>query len=145
MASRALLPLKGRHCIITGAYGGIGAAIAKRFAAEGALLSLIGRKPPALQSLCEELPPYKHPRILHFDNPDDINLIVNESKSAADDADLLTHGWYEADVRDPTRVQGVLKEIWVCGSGRFLLLAQTWAEIGCAQFIYLTVVLPDVY
>lgn len=57
-ASRALLPLRGRHCLITGASGGIGAAIARRFAADGALVTLTGRNESKLQSVLSQLTPY---------------------------------------------------------------------------------------
>ncbi|ROT42351.1 NAD(P)-binding protein [Sodiomyces alkalinus F11] len=57
-ASRALLPLRGRHCLITGASGGIGAAIARRFAAEGALVTLTGRNESKLRRILADLPPF---------------------------------------------------------------------------------------
>ncbi|KAH6695784.1 gluconate 5-dehydrogenase [Plectosphaerella plurivora] len=57
-ASRVLLPLKGRHCLITGASGGIGAAIARRFAADGALVTLTGRNESKLQNVLSQLTPY---------------------------------------------------------------------------------------
>ncbi|TQN74614.1 3-oxoacyl-[acyl-carrier-protein] reductase [Colletotrichum shisoi] len=59
----ALLPLRARHCLITGAYGGIGAAIATRFAAEGALVTLLGRKEDKLRDLCARLPPFPDSRL----------------------------------------------------------------------------------
>ncbi|KAF6831754.1 short-chain dehydrogenase [Colletotrichum plurivorum] len=61
--SGALLPLRARHCLVTGAYGGIGAAIAARFAAEGALVTLLGRKEDKLRELCAQLPPFRDTRL----------------------------------------------------------------------------------
>ena len=48
--------LQGRHAVITGAARGIGAAIAERLAAEGAVLTLLGRNLGTLQVLAAQLP-----------------------------------------------------------------------------------------
>lgn len=48
--------LEGRHAVVTGAARGIGAAIARSLAAEGARLSLLGRRREALQQLADTLP-----------------------------------------------------------------------------------------
>ncbi len=48
--------LPGRHAVITGAGRGIGAAIARRLAQEGAVLTLLGRNLGTLQALAAELP-----------------------------------------------------------------------------------------
>jgi NAD(P)-dependent dehydrogenase (short-subunit alcohol dehydrogenase family) len=48
-------PLDGRHAVVTGGGRGIGAAIARRLAALGADVSLIGRTPEPLQALADEL------------------------------------------------------------------------------------------
>ena len=45
-----------RHAVVTGAARGIGAAIARALAAEGARLTLMGRRLDALQALARELP-----------------------------------------------------------------------------------------
>ena len=47
--------LKGRHVVVTGAARGIGAAIARSMAAEGARLSLMGRRREPLQQLADTL------------------------------------------------------------------------------------------
>lgn len=47
--------LSGKKCIITGASRGIGAEIARRFAAEGASCLLVGRNQQLLDGLKEEL------------------------------------------------------------------------------------------
>lgn len=53
-------PLSDRHVLVTGAARGIGAAIAQRLAAEGARLTLLGRRPDALATLCQALPGRGH-------------------------------------------------------------------------------------
>ena len=47
--------LADRHAIVTGASRGIGSAIAKALAAEGARVSLFGRDPATLAQLAEQL------------------------------------------------------------------------------------------
>ena len=49
------MDLNGRHVVITGASRGIGAAMAKSFAAAGASVSLVARDVEALSSLAGEL------------------------------------------------------------------------------------------
>lgn len=45
---------------LTGASSGIGAALARRYAARGAVLGLVGRRREALQALCDSLPGQGH-------------------------------------------------------------------------------------
>lgn len=54
--------LHGRKCIITGASRGIGAEIARRFAAEGARCVLVGRNKDLLEGLKRELEGFKDDR-----------------------------------------------------------------------------------
>ena len=54
------LTLKGHHVVVTGAARGIGAEVAQTLAAEGARLTLLGRRGDALRSLVAELPGVGH-------------------------------------------------------------------------------------
>lgn len=45
--------LTGRHALVTGAARGIGAEIARTLAAEGAILTLLGRDREALQRVAD--------------------------------------------------------------------------------------------
>jgi NAD(P)-dependent dehydrogenase (short-subunit alcohol dehydrogenase family) len=49
------LSLAGRHALVTGAGGGIGAAISRRLAAEGARITLAGRRRAPLEAVAEAL------------------------------------------------------------------------------------------
>lgn len=49
------LPLQGRHALVTGASRGIGAAIARRLAHDGATVSLLGRDRAALETQAVQL------------------------------------------------------------------------------------------
>ncbi len=60
MAMSGELALQGRHAVVTGAARGIGAAIARVLAADGASLTLLGRRRDALQQVADELPGGPH-------------------------------------------------------------------------------------
>jgi NAD(P)-dependent dehydrogenase (short-subunit alcohol dehydrogenase family) len=53
---------RGHHVVVTGAGSGIGRAIALRLGAEGAHLSLFGRRPEPLQAVAEEVQALGGPR-----------------------------------------------------------------------------------
>lgn len=48
--------LSGKHALVTGGGSGIGAAIARALAADGAALSLVGRRAAPLEAMVKELP-----------------------------------------------------------------------------------------
>jgi NAD(P)-dependent dehydrogenase (short-subunit alcohol dehydrogenase family) len=54
------LPLALSHAVVTGAGGGIGAAICRQLAALGATLTLLGRRRDSLEASCADLPGSGH-------------------------------------------------------------------------------------
>ncbi|GKT87750.1 3-oxoacyl-acyl carrier protein reductase [Colletotrichum tofieldiae] len=102
--STSLLPLRARHCLITGAYGGIGAAIAARFAAEGALVTLLGRKEDKLRDLCARLPPFRDARLAP--------LTAAAASSPPADGEKPVHSYAVMDVSADGRDDAVLDDIW---------------------------------
>ncbi len=62
--------LSGRHALVTGAARGIGAEIARTLAAEGAVLTLLGRDREALQRVADALPAAASHRVVAADVAD---------------------------------------------------------------------------
>ncbi|KAK2756338.1 short-chain dehydrogenase [Colletotrichum kahawae] len=104
--SGALLPLRARHALITGAYGGIGAAIAARFAAEGALVTLLGRKEDKLRELCSQLPPFRDTRLAP------LTAATNTNTRPSLDEKPPAHSYAVMDVSAQGRDEAILDDIW---------------------------------
>ncbi|KAJ0374778.1 hypothetical protein COL26b_006942 [Colletotrichum chrysophilum] len=123
--SGALLPLRARHALITGAYGGIGAAIAARFAAEGALVTLLGRKEDKLRELCSQLPPFRDTRLAP------LTAAPNPNTRPSLDEKPPAHSYAVMDVSAQGRDEAVLDDIWIdvlvnaAGIAQFQLLQNT--------------------
>ncbi|KAG7140955.1 hypothetical protein HYQ45_002336 [Verticillium longisporum] len=105
-----LLPLLGRHALITGASGSIGAAIAHRFAAEGALVTLTGRNESALRKTLASLSPFPQTRL----SP------ISAAKQSALTADPPRH---EYSILDLSRSEGSLER-------QHAVLDAIWARTG---------------
>src|SRR5216684_3379089 len=75
--------LKGKIALITGASRGIGAAVAKRFAQEGAQLILVARSSTDLEAVDDEIQKYGPPAILVPFDLTDLSRIDDFAKSIA--------------------------------------------------------------
>ncbi|NRF70613.1 SDR family oxidoreductase [Aquincola sp. S2] len=97
--SNPSLPLAGRHALITGAGRGIGAAIARRLAADGATLTLLGRGRDALQALAAELPPGAVARTIACDvgDPAAVAHAFAEVREAQGPLQILVNNAGQAD------------------------------------------------
>jgi NAD(P)-dependent dehydrogenase (short-subunit alcohol dehydrogenase family) len=80
------MSMAGLHAVITGAGGGIGAAIAERLAAQGATLTLMGRQASALEAVAERLLASARARAVPCD------ITQPEAVAAAFEAARAVHG-----------------------------------------------------
>lgn len=75
--------LTGRHALVTGAARGIGAEIARTLAAEGAVLTLLGRDREALQRVADTLAGSGHGVVAaDVANPDAVQAAFAEARAA---------------------------------------------------------------
>lgn len=105
-------PLHGQHALVTGAARGIGAAIARTLAAEGATLTLLGRSIASLDG------------VLH-----------GIHRLAVSDANPSTrqHGVVAADVTDPQQVQAAFAQA-TAGRGPITILINNAGQAESAPF-----------
>jgi NAD(P)-dependent dehydrogenase (short-subunit alcohol dehydrogenase family) len=144
--------LEGRHALITGAGGGIGAAIAARLAAEGARVTLAGRKLAPLEAVRDALSADKCFVAAGFDVTDaeavargvaaarkaqgPIDILVNNAGAAPsapfEKTDFAL--WEKVITTDLTGVFIVTKQIVAAmresGSGRIINIASTAGLVG---------------
>ncbi len=92
--------LAGRHAVVTGASRGIGAAIARRLAAHGAAVTLLGRDRDALQSVAASLGEARS-RVVVADVTDhpEVTRALAEARQALGPIHLLVNNAGQADSR----------------------------------------------
>lgn len=78
-----------RVVMVTGAGGNVGSAVARRFAAEGAKLVLVGRKADELQALVDELGGM--PGVADVTDPASVDALVKQVEASYGRIDVLAH------------------------------------------------------
>ncbi len=86
-----MFDLSGRSALVTGASGGIGAAIARALHAQGAALSLSGTRRDALDALAEELGERCIVTPCDLSNAAAIDVLANEAQTAMGAVDILVN------------------------------------------------------
>jgi len=147
--------LQGRHAFVTGAGSGIGAAIARALAADGARVTLVGRRSQPLEELAAELGPRSSLAVADIDVTDSaaapralslahdafgpVDILVNNAGQAPSAAFEKTslEMWSHVLAVDLTAVfqmtQAVLPDLKARGPGaRIVNVASTAGLIGYA-------------
>ncbi len=83
--------LNGRRAVVTGAARGIGAAIARRLAAEGARLTLLGRQEGSLKELAAEFPSSAEAQVIVCDVADPAAVMLAFGKISGGTAHILVN------------------------------------------------------
>ena len=83
--------LEGKHALITGAGGGIGASIAEALRAAGARLSLAGRTESSLQAVSNRLGGDTAAISADITDPDDVQSVFHKAKEAHGPVQILVN------------------------------------------------------
>jgi NAD(P)-dependent dehydrogenase (short-subunit alcohol dehydrogenase family) len=144
--------LQGRHALVTGAARGIGAAIARTLAAEGASLTLLGRNQAALRALAHELPGSHGIAVADVSNADEVNAAFALAQSERGALHILVNNAGQAESATFARTslelwqrmlavnltgtflcsQAALPQMLAGGGGRIVNIASTAAQKGYA-------------
>ncbi len=81
--------LQGRVALITGASGGIGAAIAKKFHAQGAVVILSGRRQEALDSLAKELGERVYVLTADLSDKEQVDTLIDKAENLTGAVDIV--------------------------------------------------------
>ena len=144
--------LEGRHALVTGAARGIGAAIARVLAEEGARLTLLGRKAEALAALARELPGEHGFVVADVADEAQVRAAFAEARAARGPVTVLVNNAGQAESAPFARTslqlwrqmldvnltgtflctQAVLPDLLAAGGGRIVHVASTAAQKGDA-------------
>jgi len=86
-----MFDLSGQTALVTGASGGIGAAIARRLHAQGAELVVAGTRRPVLAALADELGERAHIGVAELSAPDAAARLVRDAEAAMGHIDILVN------------------------------------------------------
>lgn len=145
-------PLTGRHALVTGASRGIGAAVARALAADGATLTLMGRTPQPLQALAAELGPAHGWVQADVAEEAAVQAAVAQARAARGPLAILVNNAGQAESAPFARTsaalwqrmlainlngtffctQAVLPDLRAAGRGRIVNVASTAAQRGYA-------------
>jgi 3-oxoacyl-[acyl-carrier protein] reductase len=86
-----MFDLTGKTALVTGATGGIGAAIAKALHAAGATVALSGTRANVLEALATELGSRTHVINCNLSSPEDVEKLVPAAETAMGSLDILVN------------------------------------------------------
>jgi len=144
--------LQGRHALVTGAARGIGAAIARTLAEQGATLTLLGRNERALQSLAEQLPGSHGIEVADVSEPQQVSAAFSRAREQRGPLHILVNNAGAAESAPFSRTslelwqrmlavnltgtflccQAALPQMLAAGQGRIVNIASTAAQKGYA-------------
>ena len=144
--------LHGRHALVTGAARGIGAAIARALAEEGATLTLLGRNAASLQTIAEQLPGRHGIGIADVADPEQVNAAFARARAERGALHILVNNAGQAESAPFGKTslelwqrmlavnltgtflcsQAALPQMLAGGGGRIVNIASTAAQKGYA-------------
>jgi NAD(P)-dependent dehydrogenase (short-subunit alcohol dehydrogenase family) len=144
--------LPDRHALVTGAARGIGAAIARALAGEGARLTLLGRNREALAALARELPGEHGFVVADVANEGQVRAAFDQARAARGPVGILVNNAGQAESAPFAKTslalwermlavnltgtflctQAALPDMLAAGGGRIVNIASTAAQKGYA-------------
>ncbi|MBS0446790.1 MAG: SDR family oxidoreductase [Proteobacteria bacterium] len=144
--------MRGRHALVTGAARGIGAAIARALAEEGATLTLLGRNREALQALATSLPGEHGVAVADVGDAGQVHSAFEQARRERGAISILVNNAGQAESAPILKTsvelwarmlavnltgtflcsQVALPDMLAAGSGRIVNVASTAAQVGYA-------------
>lgn len=109
MAAKASGRLAGKRALVTGASSGIGEAVARRFAAEGARVALVARRADVLQGLAKELGSGAIALQADVAEPDQVAKAVRSAVQQLGGLDIVVNA---AGVDGPASLRDMTPDVW---------------------------------